>query len=104
MGEVFGAQRADAARLRDEGEITDEVRRRVEYDLDLEEARLEQPERRGQRSATSRLWVARPIMPALVVQRGVGEPDAVGLGVGDRVQARPTRPPAGGAEPPTGRC
>jgi CPA1 family monovalent cation:H+ antiporter len=40
MGEVIGAQRATLRRLRDEGEVTDEVRRRVEYDLDLEEARL----------------------------------------------------------------
>ena len=40
MGEVIGAQRDTLRRLRDEGRVTDEVRRRVEYDLDLEEARL----------------------------------------------------------------
>jgi len=33
-------QRATLRTLRDEGRVTDEVRRRVEYDLDLEEARL----------------------------------------------------------------
>jgi len=37
---VLGAQRDTLRRLRDEGHVTDEVRRRVEYDLDLEEARL----------------------------------------------------------------
>ena len=40
MAHVFGAQRATLRTLRDEGRVTDEVRRRVEYDLDLEEARL----------------------------------------------------------------
>ena len=40
MAEVLGAQRETLRRLRDEGQVTDEVRRRVEYDLDLEEARL----------------------------------------------------------------
>ena len=40
MSHVLGAQRDTLRRLRDEGEVTDEVRRRVEYDLDLEEARL----------------------------------------------------------------
>ena len=40
MAHVFGAQRDTLRRLRDEGHVTDEVRRRVEYDLDLEEARL----------------------------------------------------------------
>ena len=39
--EVIGAERRTLRRLRDEGAITDEVRRRIEYDLDLEEARLE---------------------------------------------------------------
>ncbi len=38
--EVIGAERRTLRRLRDEGRITDEVRRRIEYDLDLEEARL----------------------------------------------------------------
>jgi Na+/H+ antiporter len=41
MGEVIGAQRETLRRLRDEGRITDEVRRNVEHDLDLEQARLE---------------------------------------------------------------
>ena len=41
MGEVIGAQRDTLRRLRDEGRITDEVRRNVEHDLDLEEARLD---------------------------------------------------------------
>jgi CPA1 family monovalent cation:H+ antiporter len=41
MREVIDAQRGRLRELRDRGEITDEVRRRVEYDLDLEEARLE---------------------------------------------------------------
>lgn len=41
MAEVIAAQRAKLRDLRDRGAITDEVRRRVEYDLDLEEARLE---------------------------------------------------------------
>ena len=40
MGEVIGAERVKLRELRDQGAITDEVRRRVEYDLDLEEARL----------------------------------------------------------------
>lgn len=43
MHEVIGAQRATLRRLRDEGHVSDEVRRRVEYDLDLEEARISQP-------------------------------------------------------------
>ncbi len=37
---VIGAQRDSLRTLRDGGRITDEVRRRVEYDLDLEEARI----------------------------------------------------------------
>lgn len=40
MAHVLGAQRGTLRRLRDEGQVTDEVRRRVEYGLDLEEARL----------------------------------------------------------------
>ncbi len=40
MGEVIGAQRQTLRTLRDDGRITDEVRRRVEYDLDLEQERL----------------------------------------------------------------
>jgi len=40
MHEVIGAQRTALRRLRDEGDVSDDVRRRVEYDLDLEEARL----------------------------------------------------------------
>ena len=38
--DVIGAERDVLRRLRDEGRITDEVRRRIEYDLDLEEARI----------------------------------------------------------------
>lgn len=40
MSEVIGAERRKLRELRDTGVITDEIRRRVEYDLDLEEARL----------------------------------------------------------------
>ncbi len=40
MAHVYGAQRETLRALRDQGRVTDEVRRRVEYDLDLEEARL----------------------------------------------------------------
>jgi monovalent cation/hydrogen antiporter len=39
--ELLGAERAELLRLRGEGRISDEVRRRVERDLDLEDARLE---------------------------------------------------------------
>jgi monovalent cation/hydrogen antiporter len=39
--ELLGAERAALLRLRSEGCISDEVRRRVERDLDLEDARLE---------------------------------------------------------------
>jgi monovalent cation/hydrogen antiporter len=38
---LLGGERAELLRLRSEGRISDEVRRRVERDLDLEEARLE---------------------------------------------------------------
>jgi monovalent cation/hydrogen antiporter len=38
---VIGAQRDELVRLRNVGEISDEVRRRVERELDLEESRLE---------------------------------------------------------------
>jgi len=41
MREVIGAQREKLRDLRDRGAITDEVRRKVEYELDLEEERLE---------------------------------------------------------------
>ncbi|HEX5910292.1 MAG TPA: hypothetical protein VFY44_07345, partial [Thermoleophilaceae bacterium] len=41
MGEVLAAQRRRLRALRDEGEITDEVRRTIERDLDLEQARLD---------------------------------------------------------------
>ncbi|MDQ3644327.1 MAG: Na+/H+ antiporter [Actinomycetota bacterium] len=47
MTHVLGAQRERLRRLRDEGRVTDEVRRRVEYDLDLEEARLSAELSRG---------------------------------------------------------
>ena len=41
MGEVLAAQRRRLRALRDQGEITDEVRRTIERDLDLEQARLD---------------------------------------------------------------
>ena len=55
MNEVIDAQRATLRRLRDGGEITDEVRRNVEHELDLEQARLERSDAPPQasRSATS---------------------------------------------------
>ena len=55
MNEVIDAQRATLRRLRDSGEITDEVRRSVEHELDLEQARLERSDAPAQpaRSATS---------------------------------------------------
>jgi monovalent cation/hydrogen antiporter len=55
MNEVIDAQRAALRRLRDSGEITDEVRRTVEHELDLEQARLERSDAPAQpeRSATS---------------------------------------------------
>jgi hypothetical protein len=40
MYELFDAQREELLSLRNAGEISDEVRRRVERDLDLEESRL----------------------------------------------------------------
>ena len=39
--EVIGAQREELVRMRNAGEISDEVRRRIERELDLEESRLE---------------------------------------------------------------
>jgi CPA1 family monovalent cation:H+ antiporter len=39
--EVLGAQRREIVRLRDQGEISNEVMHRIERDLDLEDARLE---------------------------------------------------------------
>jgi monovalent cation/hydrogen antiporter len=54
MDEVIDAQRAALRKLRDSGEITDEVRRNVEHELDLEQARLARSDSPGQpRSATS---------------------------------------------------
>ena len=41
MYELFDAQREALIALRNGGEISDEVRRRVERDLDLEESRLQ---------------------------------------------------------------
>jgi monovalent cation/hydrogen antiporter len=41
MYELFDAQREALLDLRNEGQISDEIRRRVERDLDLEESRLE---------------------------------------------------------------
>jgi Na+/H+ antiporter len=54
MNEIIDAQRATLRQLRDGGEITDEVRRNVEHELDLEQARLERSDLPPQpRSATS---------------------------------------------------
>ena len=41
MYDLFDAQREALLELRNNGDISDEVRRRVERDLDLEESRLE---------------------------------------------------------------
>jgi CPA1 family monovalent cation:H+ antiporter len=41
MHDLFDAQRAELTRLRNEGEISNEVMRRIERELDLEEARLD---------------------------------------------------------------
>jgi len=41
MYDVFDAQRVELVDLRNRGEISDEVRRKIERDLDLEESRLE---------------------------------------------------------------
>jgi monovalent cation/hydrogen antiporter len=41
LRELLAAERDELVELRNEGAISDEVRRRVERDLDLEEARLE---------------------------------------------------------------
>ncbi|MGI8845689.1 MAG: Na+/H+ antiporter, partial [Thermoleophilaceae bacterium] len=41
MREVLAAERSTLRQLRDTGAITDEVRRTVEHDLDLEESRLD---------------------------------------------------------------
>ncbi len=40
MREVIGAERDALVTMRNAGDITDDVRRTVERDLDLEEARL----------------------------------------------------------------
>lgn len=55
MNEVIDAQRDTLRGLRDSGQITDEVRRGVEHELDLEQARLERSDAPAQepRSATS---------------------------------------------------
>ena len=41
MYELYDAQRERLVAMRNRGEISDEVRRRIERDLDLEESRLE---------------------------------------------------------------
>jgi len=41
MYDVYDAQRSELVALRNRGEISDEVRRKIERDLDLEESRLE---------------------------------------------------------------
>jgi len=40
MSEVYDAQREELLSMRNSGDISDEVRRRVEHELDLEESRL----------------------------------------------------------------
>jgi hypothetical protein len=40
MRELYDAQRAELISMRNSLEISDEVRRRIERDLDLEESRL----------------------------------------------------------------
>jgi NhaP-type Na+/H+ or K+/H+ antiporter len=45
VAEVLGAQRAELRRLREEGEVSAEVARRLHHDLDEEEARLERQRR-----------------------------------------------------------
>ena len=39
--DIYDAQRTQLVQLRNEGAISDEVRRKIERDLDLEESRLE---------------------------------------------------------------
>ena len=52
---VLEAERAEIIRLRNTGEITDPIMRRIERDLDLEDARLDDWSRRyGSRAAASR--------------------------------------------------
>ena len=41
MYDVYDAQRTELVTLRNRGDISDEVRRKIERDLDLEESRLE---------------------------------------------------------------
>jgi CPA1 family monovalent cation:H+ antiporter len=41
VADLLGAQREELRRLRQEGDVTPEVARRLSHDLDLEEARLE---------------------------------------------------------------
>ena len=41
MYDLYDAQREALLELRNRGEISDEVRRKIERDLDLEESRLE---------------------------------------------------------------
>ena len=41
MHELFDAQREALVGLRDEGEVSSEIMRRIERELDLEESRLE---------------------------------------------------------------
>jgi plasmid maintenance system antidote protein VapI len=41
VADVLGVQREELRRLREEGQVTPEVARRLDHDLDVEEARLE---------------------------------------------------------------
>jgi len=72
-GEILAAERGALVALRGRGHISDEVMRRVERDLDLEESRLEGPSR-----TTSTVAVARPHAKMIedaraVLQRGPAE-------------------------------
>jgi hypothetical protein len=41
VSDLLGAQREELRRLRERGQVTPEVARRLDHDLDVEEARLE---------------------------------------------------------------
>ena len=54
MYELFDAQREALIELRNQGAIGDEVRRRIERELDLEESRHRAPEAQAARADASR--------------------------------------------------
>jgi CPA1 family monovalent cation:H+ antiporter len=41
MHEIYAAQRARLVRLRNEGQVSSQIMRRLEHEIDLEESRLE---------------------------------------------------------------